>query len=166
MSTFVDTRNPKDIHEAYEHALHVEERLQYGDKARDKSAYDYHVSCYAETTSNRARSPSPYSRLMEGTSRTREQVKSHELGDGTPNPRYPLQQYPPYSPHHPVYPQQYPPLYPYPSPFVPNFNYPFQFPFPPISAYIPTTQGNMVDNSWSNLHRKIQYGPCHLNRHL
>ena len=43
MSIFVDTRNPKDLDEALEYALHIEERLNYAEKSR-AVASSYHVS--------------------------------------------------------------------------------------------------------------------------
>ena len=63
MSTFVDTRNPKTIHEAFDHALHAEERQKYVEKSR-VVASAYHVSRKNERPSEqfplRSRSPTPY----------------------------------------------------------------------------------------------------------
>ena len=44
MLTFVDTRNPRPLDEAYEYALHVEERQRYTEKARVASVSTYHVA--------------------------------------------------------------------------------------------------------------------------
>ena len=42
ISTFVDTINPKDLSEALEHALHIEERLRQTERLRS-SASSYHI---------------------------------------------------------------------------------------------------------------------------
>ena len=54
--------NPKDLSEALEYALHIEERLNYAEKSR-AVASSYHVS-RKDTEPERPRSPSPYSKLM------------------------------------------------------------------------------------------------------
>ena len=62
MSIFVDTRNPKDLSEALEYALHIEERLNYAEQSR-AVASSYHVS-RKDTEPERPRFLSPYSKLM------------------------------------------------------------------------------------------------------
>ena len=42
MSTFVDTRNPKDFSEAIEHAFHIEKRLGQTERVR-LSVSSYHI---------------------------------------------------------------------------------------------------------------------------
>ncbi|XP_051161523.1 uncharacterized protein LOC127281712 [Leptopilina boulardi] len=58
MSIFVDTRNPANLEEAFEHALRAEERHKYSDRSRGTS---YHITRAEE----RPRSPSPYTRQVE-----------------------------------------------------------------------------------------------------
>lgn len=56
MSTFVDTRNPTNLEEAFEHALRAEERHKYTSRGSS-----YHISRSEE----HPRPPSPYSRQVE-----------------------------------------------------------------------------------------------------
>ena len=143
MSIFVDTRNPKDLSEALEYALHIEERLNYAEKSR-AVASSYHVS-RKDTEPERPRSPSPYSKLMNPILKGEQKpviwnpktVSFASPHAGIPNGNY-RQNDSPYSPpfygkappftgQPPVYPGQQPPYMPYtvPYPYAPNWtNYP------------------------------------------
>ena len=78
MSTFVDTRNPKDLSEALEHALHIEERLRQTERLRP-SASSYHIMHKNEKIPERARSPSPYTRQMIKPDKAeREKARLHQ----------------------------------------------------------------------------------------
>lgn len=72
MSIFVDTRNPRNLSEAFEHALRAEERQRYSERSRSSS---YHISRTGNI--DRPRSPSPYSRQLEigNEKRTRELIQ-------------------------------------------------------------------------------------------
>ncbi|XP_043461938.1 uncharacterized protein LOC122498320 [Leptopilina heterotoma] len=58
MSIFVDTRNPANLEEAFDHALRAEERQEYAEKSRSSS---YRIS----RRDDPPRPPSPYSRQMD-----------------------------------------------------------------------------------------------------
>ena len=63
ISIFVDTWNTKDLSEAFEHALHAEERRKYTEKARNVAS-SYHISRTREHVPERPRSPSPLSKQI------------------------------------------------------------------------------------------------------
>ena len=67
MSKFVDTRNPKDLSEAIECALHIEERENYTHKSRNVAS-SFHVSRRDEESPHQ-RSPSPFSKQSSPTER-------------------------------------------------------------------------------------------------
>ena len=144
ISIFVDTRNPKDLSEAFEHALHAEERQAYTQKARN-AASSYHFARPREFASERQRSPSPCSKQMEHTEK---QVKPERLsskgstslamtGPSTPTNQAPMyesmysQYHLPYPPYQPNYQSQYPysfPQYPLNYPYPPHYPYPSHSP--------------------------------------
>ena len=74
MSIFVDTRNPRDLSEAMEYALHIEERLDYTEKTR-ALASTFHATKRDGEFENR-RPLSPYTTQMASTDK-HEKV-SHE----------------------------------------------------------------------------------------
>lgn len=80
MSTFVDTRNPGNLQEAFEHALYAEERRNYAERTR---ASLYHIT----RSDDRARSPSPYSRQVENhpSSERRRTESDRENGSARPS---------------------------------------------------------------------------------
>ena len=72
ISIFVETRNPEDLSEAFEHAMHAEKRQTYAEKPRN-AASSYHIARPREFASERQRSPSPSTKKMEHSEK---QVKS------------------------------------------------------------------------------------------
>ena len=56
---FIDTRNPKDLSKAFEHALHAEERQKYTEKTRN-TASAYHITRSRDYILERLSSPSLY----------------------------------------------------------------------------------------------------------
>ena len=105
MSIFVDTGNPKDLSEALEYALHIEERLNYAEKSR-AVASSYYIS-HKDTEPERPRSPSSYSKLMNSILKNEQKPatgnqKTVTFGPshaGIPSGSYP-QNYAPYPPPH------------------------------------------------------------------
>ena len=75
MSIFVDTRNPRDLSEAMEYALHIEERLDYTEKTRALASI-FHVT-KRDGESENCRPVSPYTRQMVSTDKHEKKV-SHE----------------------------------------------------------------------------------------
>ena len=61
ISIFVDTCNPKDLSEAFEHAQNADEPQTYTEKARN-AASSYHIARPREFASEWQRSPSPFSK--------------------------------------------------------------------------------------------------------
>ena len=163
ISIFVDTRNPKDLSEAFEHALHAEEQQTYTEKAGN-AASSYHIARPREFASERRRSPSSFSKQMEDSEK---QVKSERpsskgsttltiTGPSSPTNQAPMytsmysQYHLPYLPYQPNYQSQYP--YSFPQ-YSLNYPYPLHYPYPPHPAmmqYPPVEKGQKApgNSSW------------------
>ena len=129
MSTFVDTRNPKDLGEALEHALHLEERLRQTERVRP-SASSYHIMRQNEKIPERVRSPIPYTSKMVKTDKA-ERAKG-EVSREVSNLRNPTSPHQP--PQYPSYPPQF--LYSYSPPYPPTYQYSYSYPpLPPMPQY-------------------------------
>ena len=125
ISIFVDIRNPKDLSEAFEHALHAKVRQTYTEEARN-AVSSYHIARPREFSSERQGSPSRFSKQMEHSEK---QVKSERpssmgsitltmTGPSTPTNQAPMytsmysQYHLPYPPYQPNYQSQYPYSFP------------------------------------------------------
>ena len=150
MSTFVDTRNPRDLGEALEHALHIEERLRQTERVRP-FASSYHIMRQNEKIPERARSPSPYTRQMvkpDKAERTKGEASPEVSNLRNPtSPHQPFHQYPP---QYPSYPPQFP--YSYAPPYPPTYQYPYSYPpLPPMPQYpseAPNRNGHGSNQPW------------------
>lgn len=103
------------LHEAYEHALHVEERQWYADKVKATSV-SCHLFRYNEHSPER-RSPGPYSRRRDGTQKQRRTEKMYSATNFPQNIPTPPLQCPSRSPTCPSYNSPYPPAYLHQNPF-------------------------------------------------
>ena len=136
-SIFVDTSNPKNLSEAFDHALHAEEWQNYTEKARN-AASSYHIAQPREFVSGRQRSLSPFPKQMD---HLEEQVKSERSSSKWKTTTQPMpgpspsttralmytsmyNQHPlPYPPYQPNYQSQYPLSF---------SQYQLNYPYPPL----------------------------------
>ena len=154
MSIFVDTRNPRDLSEAMEYALHIEERLDYTEKTR-ALASTFHVTKRDGEFENR-RPLSPYTTQMASTDKhekvshenskmvTFEQNSTHPsstVPQSTPYPQFP----------HPFYGNMSTMMGGQPSYLGPQLPYPlYGIPYP-YAALNPFTIGQPPQNpDWKN----------------
>ena len=65
ISIFDDTRNPKNLSESFEHALHAEER--HRDSEKNCMVSSYHIVRPRESVFEYAHSPRPFSKQMDNS---------------------------------------------------------------------------------------------------
>ena len=169
ISIFVDTRNPKDLSEAFEHALHAEERHKYSEK--NSMASSYHIARPRERVFECPRSPSPFSKQMDNSEKYAKSEGSSLKGNTTtlattrPNPNmamgamYGPSAYSRSPSHYPPLQSDYPPQYPYPFHQYPlHYPYPHHYSYPhhhPMAPYpqIDKNQKSLTDHPWQSQER-------------
>ena len=169
ISIFVDTRNPKDLSDAFEHALDEEERHKSSEK--NSMASSYHIARTRERVSEYPRSPSPFSKQVDNSEKYAKFEGSSLKGNTTTlatikfNPNMELgamygpSAYSRIPSHCPPLQSDYPPQYPYPFyQYLPHYPYPPHYSYPhhhPISPYpqINKSQKSLTDHPWQNQER-------------
>ena len=154
ISIFVDSRNPKNLSEAFELALHAEERHKY---EKNSMASSYHITWPRERVPECPRSPRPFSmRMVDFGKYTKSERSSSKKNSTAPptlrlshniilDPVYASSAYNKFPSHYPPLQSDYPLQYSYPfHHYAPRYLYPPQYPYPShhvMAPYPPIDKG-------------------------